>query len=284
VAAAQRLGGQIISADSRQVYRRMDIGTGKDLEEYGQGSGAIPVHLIDVAEPGDEFNLFAFQQGFVSAWADISSHGALPVLCGGTGLYIDSVLSRYKLAEWVENIALRQELQGVSMAELTERLGASRDLHNSTDTTDRERLLRAIEIAAAPDPEESAVPELRADVFGLTLSRDRLRENIARRLKSRLENGLVEEVEGLLKICRPEQLEFYGLEYRLVTAFVSGKLNRNDMFQKLNSQIFQFAKRQEKWFRRMERKGVQISWLDADQPLDQRLDAVTSRYRSGARV
>ena len=256
----------------------MDIGTGKDLEEYGQGSRAIPVHLIDVAEPGDEFNLFAFQQGFVSARADISSRGALPVLCGGTGLYIDSVLSRYKLAEWVENPALRSELEGRSMAELTERLGASRKLHNSTDTTDRERLLRAIEIAAAPDPEESAVPELRADVFGLTLSRDRLRENIARRLKRRLENGLVEEVEELLKICRPEQLEFYGLEYRLVTAFVTGRLNRNDMFQKLSSEIFQFAKRQEKWFRRMERKGVQISWLDADAPLDQRLDAVTERY------
>ncbi len=275
VAVARRLGGEIVSADSRQVYRGMDVGTGKDIDEYGQGDDSVPYHLIDIVYPGYEFNIFEFQRAFLDAYDAIRGRGALPILCGGTGLYIDSVLRRYKLADAPLNKPLRDELELMTDDALVKRLAAARPLHNTTDSVDRDRIIRAIEIAEAGDAqEESIIPEINTNVFGLRLERSELRMRITDRLKKRLKNGLVEEVEGLLKTYTPEQLAFYGLEYRLVTAFVVGSINRNDMLQKLNSEIIQFAKRQEKWFRRMERDGVEITWFDAMASVEEMAESV----------
>jgi tRNA dimethylallyltransferase len=278
VAVARRLGGEIISADSRQVYRGMDIGTGKDIDEYGQGDDTVPYHLIDIVDPGYEFNMFEFQRGFLNAYDEIKGRGALPILCGGTGLYIDSVLRRYKLADAPLNKPLRDELELMTDDALVKRLATARPLHNTTDSVDRDRIIRAIEIAEAGEAqEESIIPEINTNVYGLRLERSELRMRITNRLKKRLENGLIEEVEELLKAYTAEQLAFYGLEYRLVTAFVVGSINRNDMFQKLNSEIIQFAKRQEKWFRRMERDGVEITWFDAGAPTNENAEMIVKR-------
>jgi tRNA dimethylallyltransferase len=283
VGAAQALRGEIISADSRQVYRGMDLGTGKDLGEYG----AISHHLIDILEPGEEFHLFAFMRRFGEAFEAVQRRGRLPVLAGGTGLYLDAVLRGYQLAEVPENPPLRAELAEFSMEELAERLRGLRPaLHNTTDLTDRARLLRAIEIA---EGEASAVPlpplpELRPLVFGLRWERSELRRRITVRLKERLEQGMIEEVERLHAAGVPwATLEFYGLEYRYVAQHLQGQLNRNDMFQKLCSAIHDFAKRQETWFRRMERQGVTIHWLDgAGEPLAELLALVKAPLGPGA--
>jgi tRNA dimethylallyltransferase len=278
VAVARRLGGEIISADSRQVYRGMDIGTGKDIDEYGQGDDTVPYHLIDIVDPGYEFNMFEFQRGFLNAYDEIKGRGALPILCGGTGLYIDSVLRRYKLADAPLNKPLRDELELMTDDALVKRLATARPLHNTTDSVDRDRIIRAIEIAEAGEAqEESIIPEINTNVYGLRLERSELRMRITNRLKKRLENGLIEEVEELLKAYTAEQLAFYGLEYRLVTAFVVGSINRNDMFQKLNSEIIQFAKRQEKWFRRMERVGFDITWFDAGAQTNENAEIIVKR-------
>jgi tRNA dimethylallyltransferase len=271
VQLAGLLGGEIISADSRQVYRGMDIGTGKDLEEYGN----VPHHLIDVVDPGHDFSVFEFQRRFLVAFQDIRMRCRLPVMAGGTGMYLDAVLSGYRLVEVPENPVLRSDLQGNSLEELADRLKAANPrLHNTTDLVDRTRLVRAIEIAEheAEYPEEP-LPELRPVVFGIRWERSRLRQRISERLKQRLQNGMIEEVEGL---CRKgvsfETLEFYGLEYRFVSRFLKGELNRNDMFQKLNGAILDYAKRQETWFRRMERNGILINWVEgAGKPLDEAL-------------
>jgi tRNA dimethylallyltransferase len=277
VGAARTLGGEIISADSRQVYRGMDLGTGKDLDEYED----IPHHLIDILQPGEEFHLFAFMRRFGEVFAEIRGRGRLPVLTGGTGLYLDAVLRGYQLAEVPENPQLRAELAEESMAELAARLHRLRPvLHNTTDLTDRERLVRAIEIA---EGEETAVPlpdlpELRPLIFGLRWERSELRRRITARLKERLAQGMVEEVERLHAAGVPwATLDYYGLEYRYVAQHLQGQINGNDMFQKLNSAIHDFAKRQETWFRRMERNGVEIHWLDgAGEPLTELLAAVNA--------
>jgi tRNA dimethylallyltransferase len=274
VGAARALSGEIISADSRQVYRGMDIGTGKDLAEYGE----VPYHLIDIVDPGYEFNVFEYQRRFFEAFADIRGRGRLPVLVGGTGLYLDAVLKGYRMVEVPENFELRRQLAELSIEELTARLATLRpQRHNTTDTLERDRLVRAIEIAEG-ESEASAqlppLPELRPLVFGVQWERAVLRRRITARLKERLERGMIEEVERLhLEGVPYETLEFYGLEYRFVAQCLQGELNRNDMFQKLNSAIHQFAKRQETWFRRMERQGTPIHWLDgAGDPLRQLLD------------
>jgi len=260
VAAAEALGGEIISADSRQVFRRMDIGTGKDLAEYGN----TPYHLIDVLEPGAEFSVFTFQQLFTTAFSDISSRGKLPILAGGTGLYLDAVLRGYEFKEVPENKALRSELALLSMAELQDRLAVlNPQLHNSTDLLERERLLRAIEIASAESSFKVSLPELRPAIFGIRMEREVVRRRITARLRERLQNGMIEEVAALLaEGVPPERLDAYGLEYRYINLHLSGSLNRNDMYQKLNSAIHDFAKRQENWFRKMEKHGLQIIWLD----------------------
>lgn len=264
VAAARALGGEIVSADSRQVFRGMDIGTGKDLSDYGD----IPFHLIDICEAGVEFSVFDFQERFRAAYADIRARGKLPVLVGGTGLYIDCVLRNYRLVRVPENQELRAALAHLSMEQLAERLKALKpEQHNTTDLNHRERLLRAIEIAEgelACGETGPVVPDLQPLVFGLRWERTLLRRRITERLRQRLDEGLIDEVRGLLDRGVPHRmLEHYGLEYRFVARHIRGELNRNDMFQKLNSAIHQFAKRQDTWFRRMERQGVDIHWLDA---------------------
>jgi tRNA dimethylallyltransferase len=264
VQVARARGGEIISADSRQVYRGMDIGTGKDLEEYG----SVPYHLIDIVEPGYEFNVFEFQRRFGEAFREIRSRGHLPLMVGGTGMYLDSVLDRYPLIEVPENLVLRQELAAASNADLAARLQqVNPKLHNTTDLLDRHRLIRAIEIAEfqRADQDIPLLPELSPLVFGIKWAREVLWRRITQRLKERLCHGLIEEVDRLHKNGVPwETLEFYGLEYRFVAQFLKGTLNRNDMFQKLNSAIHQLAKRQETWFRRMERRGISIHWVEGD--------------------
>lgn len=274
VEAARALNGEIVSADSRQVYRGLDIGSGKDLAEYQE----IPYHLIDIVEPGYEFSLFDFVRCFGEAFAAIRRRNRLPVLVGGTGLYLDALLRGYRLVEVPENPALRRQLADASLTELQDRLQQLRqDLHNSTDLTDRERVIRAIEIAegeSRPEAEPIQLPQLSARVYGTRWPREVLRQRITARLKARLQEGLIEEVAALHEQGVSWQtLEFYGLEYRFVAQFLQDRLSRNDLFQKLNSAIHQFAKRQETWFRRMQKQGVDIHWLDgAAEPLPTLLD------------
>ncbi len=276
VELARQLGGEIISADSRQVYRGMDIGTGKDLEEYGD----IPYHLIDIVDPGYEFNVFEFQQRFLDTFADIWRRNRLPVMVGGTGMYLDAVLKGYRLADVPENPALRQQLATFSMEDLVVRLQrANPRLHNTTDLLERTRLVRAIEIAEFENKREAEpFPEIKPVVFGIHWERNTLRRRITERLRARLHHGLIEEVERLHSGRIPfETIEFYGLEYRFVAKYLKGELNRNDMFQKLNSAIHDFAKRQETWFRRMERQGTTIHWVEGgDEPLYQVLQILQS--------
>jgi tRNA dimethylallyltransferase len=271
VGLARELDGEIISADSRQVYRGMDVGTGKDLDEYGQ----VPYHLIDILGPGEEFNVFRFQRLCFSAMEEVRGRNRLPVIVGGTGLYLDAVLRGYRMVEVSEDPALRSELAPLSREELASRLQAVNPrLHNTTDLLDRERIVRALEIAVYEQTHEpEPLPPFSPVVFGVRWERSMLRQRITERLRVRLASGMIEEVERLLRNGVPyETLEFYGLEYRFVARFLKGELNRNDMFQKHNSAIHDFAKRQETWFRRMERQGTAIRWLDgAGDPLAESL-------------
>lgn len=277
VAGARALNGEIISADSRQVFRGMDIGTGKDLAEYGD----IPYHLIDIVDAGCEFSVFDFQERFVAAFETIRSRGRLPVLVGGTGLYLDAALRGYRLIKVPENPALRAEMSGLDLPDLQQRLLRLRpDQHNITDLADRRRLERAIEIAEGEEGAEPLpLPPIEPLVFGVLWDRNVLRRRITDRLRQRLKEGLIEEVAALYRSGIPyETLDYYGLEYRFVSQHLQGRLNRNDMFQKLNSAIHQFAKRQETWFRRMERQGVAIHWLNgAGDPLAELLQIAADR-------
>ncbi len=276
VQAARVLEGEVISADSRQVYRGMDLGSGKDLAEYGE----VPYHLIDIADPGEEFSVFRFQRSFFEVFADIARRGRLPLLVGGTGLYLDAALRGYRMVEIPANPSLRSELEPLPMEVLVERLRRSRiQLHNLTDVTDRNRLIRAIEIAEGSPVADSQLPPapvLRPLVFGLRWERKELRRRIAVRLRERLDQGLLEEVAGLHRAGYSwERLEYFGLEYRYVAWHLQGRINRNDLVQKLASAIGDLAKRQETWFRRMERQGVDIHWLEgAGEPLSALLAAI----------
>jgi len=262
VRAAEHLGAEIISADSRQVYRGMDLGTGKDLDEYG----VIPYHLIDIVEPGTEYNLFNFQQDCFAAIDEISSRGKLPLICGGSAMYLDAVLRGYKLIEVPENPQLRAELALLSDDQLRQRLIELKPLqHNRTDLDERERLVRALEIAIGELTSIAPVlPQIRPIVFGLRWPRDILRQRIALRLQQRFDQGMIDEVQQLHADGVPwERLEFYGLEYRLIAQYLQDQLSRDDMQEKLHNAICLFAKRQENFFRRMEKQGVDIHWLDA---------------------
>jgi len=266
VELARRLDGEIISADSRQVYRGMDIGTGKDLHEYAD----TPYHLIDVVPPGHEFNLFEFQQRFLAAFRDVSARQRLPLLVGGSGMYLDCILSGYRLSAVAENLELRAQLAELSMDGLAKRLErANPQLHNTTDLTERARLVRAIEIAESGERAAQPWPEIAPLTFGIRWERSVLRERITRRLKERLGAGMIEEAERLHAAgVSWERMEFYGLEYRYLSRYLKGEISRNDMFQQLNAGIHDFAKKQENWFRRMEKRGVAIRWLDgAGDPL-----------------
>ncbi len=277
VALARELNGEIISADSRQVYRGMDIGTGKDLDEYGE----VPYHLIDILKPGEDFNVFLFQKFCFAAIEHLRGRNRLPVIVGGTGLYLDAVLRKYRMVEVPDNPDLRHELALLCPEDLAARLLAVNPrLHNTTDLLDRERLVRAIEIAEYEQSHEpEPLPEIQPLVFGVRWERSILRQRITARLKERLDAGLIEEVADLYRQGVPyETLEFYGLEYRFVARHLKGELNRNDLFQKLNSAIHDFAKRQDTWFRRMERQGAEIHWLDgAREPLEKALE-IAEKY------
>lgn len=282
-ALALRTGGEIISADSRQVYRRMDIGTGKDLADYTIGDVQIPYHLIDIAEPGTKYNLFQYQQDFHEAYDEIRSRGKLPILCGGTGLYIEAVLGGYSLSPVPQNQALRDSLKGKSLEELTRMLVELKrqngsNMHNRTDVDTAQRAIRAIEIETYnlehPTPERQ-MPQVESLIIGINIDRELRREKITRRLKARLDEGMCDEIQGLIDGgINPEDLIYYGLEYKFITEYVIGRISYEEMFRQLEIAIHQFAKRQMTWFRGMERRGFTIHWIDAAQSMEDKLGAI----------
>lgn len=283
---AARVGGEIISADSRQVYRRMDIGTGKDLADYEVRDAGrevrVPYHLIDICEPGTKYNLFQYQRDFHNAYNDIVSRDKQPILCGGTGLYIEAVLKGYELSPVPQNPELRQRLEGKSLEELTVMLKELKVkngsvMHNTTDVDTAQRAIRAIEIESARCEVRDARCEAREAIpyiiFGTNIDRELRREKITRRLKARLEEGMVDEVKALLDSGIPaDDLIYYGLEYKYVTEYVIGKMTYDEMFRQLEIAIHQFAKRQMTWFRGMERRGFKINWIDATLPMEERVE------------
>jgi tRNA dimethylallyltransferase len=282
---AAEIGGEIISADSRQVYRRMDIGTGKDLADYGK----VPYHLIDICEPGTKYNLFEYQQDFFDAYQDIQRRGAVPILCGGTGLYIEAVLKGYKLSPVPQNPVLRSSLEGKSLDELTKMLVELKarngsHMHNKTDVDSCQRAIRAIEIETYnlehPMPRRE-LPPVESLIVGIDIDRELRRQKITRRLKARLDEGMIDEVKRLLDEGIPaEDLIYYGLEYKFVTEYLTGKSSYDEMFQRLEIAIHQFAKRQMTWFRGMERRGFKINWIDATLPMENKVATIIQLINS----
>ena len=283
--AASGMPAEIISADSRQVYRRMDIGTGKDLADYGD----VPYHLIDICEPGTRYNLFQYQQDFFEAYQDICRRGRLPILCGGTGLYIEAVLKGYHLSPVPQNQPLRDELEGKSLDELSLMLQELKArsgsvMHNTTDVDSCQRAIRAIEIETYnlehPVPLRE-LPAINSLIVGVNIDRELRREKITRRLKARLDEGMVDEIRSLLASgIAAEDLLYYGLEYKYLTEYVVGQLSFDEMFRQLEIAIHQFAKRQMTWFRGMERRGFTIHWIDAQLPMAEKVAAVQHLYQA----
>ncbi len=285
---AADMGGEIISADSRQVYRRMDIGTGKDLADYTVDGRRVPYHLIDIAEPGSKYNLFQYQHDFLAAYENIRNRGVVPILCGGTGLYIEAVLKGYRLAPVPENKALRARLEGKSLGELTEILMELKrrngsNMHNKTDVDTAQRAIRAIEIETfdGEHPMEAAsIPPIDSLIVGVNIDREERRRKITDRLKRRLDSGMVEEIKALLDSDIPaDDLIYYGLEYKYVTEYVIGKTSYDEMFGRLEIAIHQFAKRQMTWFRGMERRGFTIHWIDASWPMDKKIAEIKKLWQ-----
>lgn len=278
VALANMLDTEIISADSRQIYRRMDIGTGKDLSEYRIGGHTIPCHLIDICEPGYKYNLFEYLRDFSEVFGRLRKKEKIPVVCGGTGLYIESALKGIHLPPVPENKELRKQLQNKSLTELTALLSRYKRLHNTTDTNTVKRAVRAIEIAeyerVHPEITKAERP-LDSLIVGIDIDREIRRKKITERLHARLQEGMIEEVQGLLDSGIPaEDLIYYGLEYKYVTEYLTGKYTLNEMTEKLEIAIHQFAKRQMTWFRGMERRGFRIHWLDACLPVAEKLNKI----------
>lgn len=275
VYVASQLNGEIISADSRQVYRGMDIGTGKDLSEYEVDGLQIPYHLIDIVDPGYEYNVFEFQQDFLKAYETIEAKGKFPILCGGTGMYIESVLKGYKLINVPVNEELREDLTIKSDEELEDLLLSFKAIHNTTDTTDRDRLMRAIEIQTYYDEHpdlDTHFPQIETKIVGINFDRRVVRSRITERLDERLKGGMIEEVQSLLdQGVSEEVLKFYGLEYRFVTQYIKGEIAYNELFRRLETAIHQFSKRQMTWFRRMEKQGFEIHWVDGNLSHEQKM-------------
>ena len=277
-ALAAHLDSEIISADSRQIYRSMDIGTGKDLADYTVNGKTIPYHLIDICNPGDKYNVFEYQHAFFRAYDEIRKRGKLPILCGGTGMYIEAVLKGYKLLDVPANLSLRESLKGKSLQELEQILGSYKTLHNKTDVDSAQRAIRAIEIEEfylnqAPDVND--YEPIESLVIGLDISRELRREKISRRLKARLDEGMVDEIKGILASgVKPDDLIYYGLEYKYITEYVIGKTSYDEMLHGLEIAIHQFAKRQMTWFRGMERRGFVINWIDALLPMDEKVNMI----------
>lgn len=279
-ALAAELDTEIISADSRQIYKQMDLGTGKDLADYTVNGKTIPYHLIDIAEPGYKYNVFEYQRDFLAAYEDIRLRGKRPIVCGGTGMYLESVLKGYRLLPVPENPALRQKLANHTLEELTEILKGYKTLHNTTDVDTAKRAIRAIEIEeyyAHTPVEERSFPKLNSLIIGVDIDRDLRRAKITRRLQQRLDEGMIEEVRQLINQgIAPEDLIYYGLEYKYLTLYITGQLTYEAMFHELETAIHQFAKRQMTWFRGMERRGFTIHWINATLPMEDKIAYVKS--------
>ena len=285
---AMEIDAEIISADSRQVYRRMDIGTGKDLADYCVDGVNIPYHLIDIKDPGTKYNLFEYQKDFLDAYSDVCSREKNVILCGGTGLYIESVLKGYRLIPVPENEQLRKSLEGKTLEELTsilERLKNENNsvMHNTTDVDTAKRAIRAIEIETAyrdTPVEERNFPKIDTIIIGVEIDRELRREKISRRLRQRLDSGMIDEVKSLLDSGIPaENLIYYGLEYKFVTEYLIGKISYEEMLRTLEIAIHQFAKRQMTWFRGMERRGFTINWIRAQDSMDEKINAIRNIIR-----
>lgn len=282
-ALAHKLNTEIISADSRQIYRGMDLGTGKDLADYTINGHTIPYHLIDIADPGYKYNVFEYQRDFLIAYNSIKQKGCLPILCGGTGMYLEAVLKGYKLMPVPENPELRTRLANYSLEELTRMLSQYKTLHNSTDVDTVKRAIRAIEIeeyyTAHPVPERE-FPKLNSLIVGVDIDREQRREKITRRLKQRLDEGMIDEVRQLIaRGIAPDDLIYYGLEYKYLTLYVMGELTYEGMFTGLETAIHQFAKRQMTWFRGMERRGFTIHWISAESPMEEKIAFVLDKLQ-----
>lgn len=280
---AASLQGEIISADSRQVYRRMDLGTGKDLDDYRIDGVQVPYHLIDICEPGTQYNVYEYQKDFKKVWRELQERQVLPVLCGGTGLYLESVLRGYRMDTVPENTPLRESLAGKSLEELTALLSTYKTLHNKTDVDSVKRAIRAIEIAEyyrTHPVDQTEMPPLNSLVIGIDIPRELRRSRISARLKQRLDEGMIDEVRSLLAEGIPaDNLIYYGLEYKFLTLHVLGQLSYEEMYHQLEIAIHQFAKRQMTWFRGMERRGICIHWIDGTQPLEEKVRQIVECYR-----
>ena len=278
VAMAYKLNSEVISADSRQVYRRMNIGTGKDYNDYIINGMQIPCHLIDIAEPGEKYNVFEYQRQFFEVYKSLKKKGAFPIVCGGSGMWADSVINGYQMMEVPPDDDLRKQLEEKTLEELIEILSSLKKLHNTTDIDTKKRAIRAIEIENYIKRNKTTVnpvPKINPLVVGVLPDRDQRRENIAKRLQSRLKEGMVEEVKSLLDSgISPEALTYYGLEYKFITLYLTNNLTYDQMVSGLQTAICQFAKRQMTWFRGMERKGTKINWINAQLPLDDKISIV----------
>ena len=275
---AQKLNGEIISGDSRQVYRGMNLGTGKDYHDYTVGDFVIPYHLIDIVDAGSKYNVYEFQKDFIRVYDEILARGNQPILCGGSGLYIEAVVKGYKLIAVPENPELRIALKSKSDEELINLLASFKKLHNQSDTTNRKRLERAIEIEeyySNNEVDEIPLPKIKNIIFGVRYSRNNERNRISCRLKQRLKDGMVDEVKALLDSgINPNDLIYYGLEYKYLTQYILGEVTWDEMFTRLNIAIAQFAKRQMTWFRRMERNGIDIKWIQGSLPLTEKVNII----------
>jgi tRNA dimethylallyltransferase len=277
---ARHLGGEVVSADSRQVYRGMDIGTGKDLADYIVDGITVPYHLIDIVDPGYKYNVFEYQRDFLAVYNDLKNRSVFPVVCGGSGMYVDSIISGYRLIEVPPDQNLRDELEKLPMEELVEKLGQYKHLHNVTDIDTKKRAIRALEIEIYYNKEGQSVtslPEIRSLIIGVKFDRETRRSRITRRLRERLDRGMIEEVRGLMETgIDSETLIYYGLEYKYITLFLMGKLSYDEMFRCLEIAIHRFAKRQMTWFRGMERKGIKIHWLDGEMPAEEKVGRIVN--------
>ena len=280
-AVALRTGGEIISADSRQVYRGMDLGTGKDYHDYMVDGSQIPFHLIDIVDPGYKYNVFEYQRDFNRVYSDLKRRKIFPVICGGSGMYADSIISGYKMFEVPPDSGLRVELEKKSMEELKEILLTYKNLHNTTDLDTKKRVIRAIEIEhSSRNKTKQGIefPKVKALLTGIIFDRDKRRKMITERLKQRLDSGMVDEVKNLIdKGLDTETLIYYGLEYKFITLFLTGKITYSEMVTDLEIAIHQFAKRQMTWFRGMERRGIKINWIDGMLPMEQKVKIVLDK-------
>jgi len=280
---AYTLNSGVISADSRQVYRGMDLGTGKDYDDYLIAGSKVPLYLVDIVDAGYKYNVYEYQKDFVKAYYQIKNEGSVPVFCGGTGMYLEAVLKGYRLISVTENLKLRNELQGLDTSDLIKRLNNFKKLHNTTDIAQRKRLIRAIEIEDYYDKNREVAddyPDIKPFIAGVKIDRESRRKRISNRLQSRLDEGMIDEVNNLLKSgIDSETLIYYGLEYKFITLYLQAKLSYEEMFTKLESAIHQFAKRQMTWFRGMERRGFEIFWIDWSIPDDEKVDILLKQCK-----